>query len=40
MSKKEDEIYGGMSPDEDVLTEEEKAELVAESDKENAKRGE
>ena len=32
------EKYGGMTPDEDTLTEEEIAELISETDEENAKR--
>jgi hypothetical protein len=39
MKKQSDEeLYGGMSPDEDVLTEEEKAELIREAEAENIKR--
>lgn len=32
------EKYGGMTPDEDTLTEEELAELISETDEENGKR--
>lgn len=39
MKKQSDEeLYGGMSPDEDVLTEEEKAELIREVEDENIKK--
>lgn len=33
-----EKLYGGMSKDEDVLTDKEKAELISETEEENAKR--